>query len=139
MWKPWRVSLLSAAIAGGASLLLARGEDTTFRLALAGILALQLFLLTLTGLWLSRRPVLPTVAAMVLVILIACIGFLESLPIKTHAVLMDMPSTASRLELTAWANWLGISLLILPAVVAFAAGLAVGAPPEKSMERNRER
>ena len=139
MWAPQRVSLLAGLIAGGISLLAMPSAIDMCVVALAMVAALQVSLLTFLGLWLSRRSVLRSGIAVALVASIACVAFMETWPIRTHATLVGMPSSASAANSISWVGWSGIGFFALPAALGLVAGLAFGVPPNKALERTRAR
>jgi len=104
-----------------------------------GVVAIVVALLTGLGLRLSRRSLLPSKAAFLLVVAVAIIEFLATQPVVTHAVLANLPAPSSRpRDRMMWIYFFGIATVVAPAFMAFAVARIAGVPPNKSLERTRE-
>jgi hypothetical protein len=140
MWTPWRVAVVTGAAAGLASAL-AQLDLGVLRVLTGSALAAGIIcLVTRFGLWLSKRPNLALVSALGVASASAVIAFLFSLPIETHAELVDSPAVLEDQAYSMRSAYL-ISLvaLVLPGLIAFVVGRAFGVPPNTSLERTRER
>ena len=137
MWTPWRTALL-AGLSGGCGSILPLGQrDILYLTVFSVVMAVLVASFTWLGLKVSRRPLLPVKAAVILVVVIFLAEFLSTRPIATHAVLRNLPS-GSPDERMALIYLLGIAAIIAPAFIAATAGRIAGAPSNTSIGRTRE-
>jgi hypothetical protein len=138
MLAPWKVAVITAVAVGIASALAQLDSGGLLVATGCSLVAGLTCLVTWFGLWISTRPNLALVPALGVVSASAIIAFLVSLPIKTHAELVDFPAIAGKQAYTMRSAYL-VSLvgLGLPGLIAFVIGRAFGAPPDTSFERTR--
>ena len=140
MWSPWRVSLITGLAAGCGSALPQWDLDPLLILTATISVAVAVCLLVRLGLWLSKRPSLPLVPALALAVVALIIAMLSSLPIETHAKLVDSPAVLTDQAISMRSAYLlGLGGFALPAIAAFFIGRLFGLPPNTSLERSRDR
>jgi len=140
MWTALRTSLLAGAASGCVAIWPLLGTDVLYLSAMIGLIFVYVCLATRLGLWLSRRPMLTPKPALLVLAGAAMAAYLAVQPIETHAVLSNMPDTFNTHgESWSWIGWLGIIVLVGPALASFAVGRVAGMPPNTSLERTRER
>jgi hypothetical protein len=91
----------------------------------------------------GRRHVSRLSAVAIPVISILVVGFLGTMPVETHAVLLDVGSAHVDQPRVPGSFWVALVVAVIaPGAVAFAIGRFSHAgqlPPNKSLERTRER
>jgi hypothetical protein len=139
MLAPWHVAVISGAAAGCATALPQRNLDVLYVFTTAALIAALVCLVTLLGLWLSRRPRLPLVPALSVAASAAVVAYLAAVPIQTHAEVVNSPVVRGDNPIAMPSAYLvSLAILVLPAAFALVAGRAFGVPPNKSFERTRE-
>jgi hypothetical protein len=140
MWVPWQVAAMTGAAAGVASALSQLDLGALLVLTGSTLVAGFICLITWFGLWISKRPNLALVPALSLASASAIIAFLFSMPIETHAELVDSPAVMEDHVYSMRSGYM-ISLvgLLLPGLIALVIGRTFGVPPNTSLERTRER
>jgi hypothetical protein len=123
MWAPWQVSVVTGGTAGFASALPQLHLGAHHAISGGALVAGIICLVTWFGLWLSRRPKLAFFPALGVASASAIIALLASLPIETHAEVVDSPGAlGNRVHSMRDAYLIGVYALALPALIAFVAG-----------------
>ena len=139
MWTPWRLALISGAAAGCATALPQLGLDMVYVSTTAVLTAVLVCFLTRFGLWVSKRPRLPVVPALAVTAATAVTAFLSVVPIETHAEVVDSTAALQDRKIAMLsAHLVRLTVLVLPALIAFVVGRLFGVPPNTSPERTRE-
>jgi len=139
MWTPWQVAAMTGFVAGCASALPQLDLAGFLVLTGAALVAAIVCFVTWFGLWISKRPRVSFAAAVGIASASAVIVFLSSLPIETHAELIESPAVLEDQVISVpGAHVIGLAALVLPALIAFVIGRVFGVPPNTSLERTRE-
>lgn len=139
MLAPWKLAVMTGVGVGIACALAQRDLGALHAISGSALVAGVISLITWFGLWVSRRPSLTFIPALGVACASAAIAFVFSLPIETHAVLVDAPAvSADRPFSMRDAHLISLVVLVLPGLIAFAVARAFGVPPNTALERTRE-
>jgi hypothetical protein len=139
MWTPWKVAVMTGAVAGLASALAQLDLGVLLVLSGSALVASLICLVTWLGLWISKRPNVALVPALGIACASAVIAFFLSWPVETHAELIDSSVVREDQAYPMRSAYLiSLAALVLPALIAFVVGRAFGVPPNTSFERTRE-